>query len=172
MSTETKTEAPLGDENAGEENTASATAAASSGFPSTADLPNADVVIYDGKCVFCRKSIGWLQAWVKKDQLAFTSLHDSWVAEYVPDLTHEQLMDQVWLVSRSDGSKHGGAEMVRYLSTRSWKLWLAAPLMYIPGSMPLWQWLYQQVAKRRYKIANKNGEPCDEDGSCELHFDK
>jgi len=129
-------------------------------------------VIYDGQCVFCRNSINLLDHWVGKDQLSYISLHHQWVAENVPDLTHEQMMEQVWLVSRPEGSKHGGAEMVRYLSTRSWKLWLAAPLMYIPGSMPLWQWLYQQVAKRRYKIANENGEPCDEDGTCKVHFDK
>jgi len=168
MSIDTQSEAPLREDHT----TANNSAVAPSDFPSPIDLPSADVVIYDGKCVFCRKSIGWLQAWVSKDQLAFISLHDPWVAEFAPELTYQQLMDQVWLVSREDGSTHGGAEMVRYLSTRSWKLWLAAPLMYIPGSMPLWQWMYQQVAKRRYKIANKNGEPCDEDGTCNIHFDK
>ena len=141
-------------------------------FPSPLDLPEADVVIYDGKCVFCQKSIVMLNRWVGKDQLCYVSLHDPWVAENVPDLTYDQLMKQVWLVSRKDGSKHGGAEMVRYLSTRSWKLYLAAPLMYFPKSMPLWQWLYQIVARRRYKIANKDGEPCDEDGTCRVHFDK
>jgi predicted DCC family thiol-disulfide oxidoreductase YuxK len=166
MSVDTKTEASLT-----EDNVVSASEVLP-GLPGPDDLPDADVVIFDGKCVFCRKSVGWLRAWVAKDQLAFISLHDPWVAENVADLTHEQLMDQVWLVSRSDNSKHGGAEMVRYLSTRTWKLWLAAPLMHFPGSMPLWQWLYQQVAKRRYKIANENGEPCDDDGTCKLHFDK
>ena len=141
-------------------------------FPSPTDLPEADVVIYDGKCVFCQKSIVMLERWVGKDQLCYVSLHDPWVAENVPDLTYEQLMEQVWLVSRKDGSKHGGAELVRYLSTRSWKLYLAAPLMHFPKSMPLWQKLYQIVASRRYKIANKDGEPCDEDGTCRVHFDK
>lgn len=140
-------------------------------FASPADLPNADVVIYDGKCVFCRKSINWLEAWVNKDQLAYISLHDPWVAEHVPDLTYDQLMKQIWLVSREDGSLHGGAEAVRYLSTRSWKLWIAAPFLHIPLSMPLWQWMYQQVAKRRYLIAGKDDD-CDEDGTCKVHFDR
>lgn len=141
-------------------------------LPTPLDLPQADVVIFDGKCVFCRKSVNLLKRWVRKDQLCYVSLHDPWVAENVPELSFEQLMDRVWLVSRSDGSRHGGAEMVRYLSTRSWKLYLAAPLMHFPGSMPLWQWMYQIVARRRYKIANKDGEPCDEDGTCRVHFDK
>ena len=141
-------------------------------LPTPLDLPQADVVIFDGKCVFCRKSVNQLERWVRKDQLCYVSLHDPWVAENVPELSFDELMDRVWLVSRSDGSRHGGAEMVRYLSTRSWKLYLAAPLMHFPGSMPLWQWMYQIVARRRYKIANKDGEPCDEDGTCRVHFDK
>jgi hypothetical protein len=44
------------------------------------------------------------------------------------------------------------------------RLWCLAPLLHIPGSLPLWQFLYRQVAKRRYKIAGT----C-EDGTCRLH---
>lgn len=164
MSLETKTQP--------DDSTAKKTAVAPGGLLTPADLPSADVVIFDGKCVFCRRSVKMLNAWVGKEQLAYVSLHDPWVAEFVPELTHDELMDRVWLISREDGSKHGGAEMVRYLSTRSWKLWIAAPFLHFPGSMPLWQWMYQIVARRRYKIANKNGEPCDEDGTCEIHFDR
>ncbi len=142
------------------------------GVPSPEELPSADVVIFDGKCVFCRKSVKLLDSWVAKDQLAYVSLHDPYVRELIPELSHEQMMNQMYLVSREDGSVHGGAEAIRYLSTRSWKLWLAAPFLHFPFSMPLWQWMYQQVAKRRYKIANKDGEPCDEDGTCKIHFDR
>jgi len=141
-------------------------------FASPTDLLDADVVIYDGKCVFCRKSIGMLDAWVSKDQLCYVSLHDSWVAENVPDLTYDDMMKQMYLIARSDGSKHAGAEAIRYLSTRSWKLWIAAPFLHFPFSMPLWQWMYQQVAKRRYLIAGKDDDACDEDGTCKVHFDQ
>ena len=166
MSIDTKTKTQPEEDAAGE------TAAAAVGLSTPADLPNADVVIFDGKCVFCRQSVKMLNGWVGKEQLAYISLHDPWVAEFVPELTHEQLMDRVWIISREDGSKHGGAEMVRYLSTRSWKLWLAAPFLHFPGSMPLWQWMYQQVAKRRYSIAGKDDGACDEDGTCEIHLDR
>lgn len=145
----------------------------SSEFPSPIDLPNADVVIYDGKCVFCRKSVKLLDAWVGKDQVCYVSLHDPWVAEHVPDLSHDEMMKQIYLISRTDDSKHAGAEAIRYLSTRSWKLWIAAPFLHFPLSMPLWQWMYQQVAKRRYLIAGKdNDDACDDDGTCKIHFDK
>jgi len=140
--------------------------------PTPDDLPTADVVIYDGKCVFCRKSIMMLDWWVAEGQLSYLSLHDPYVDELCPDLAHDQLMKQIYLIGREDNSRHGGAEVIRYLSTRSWKLWIAAPFLHFPGSMPLWQWMYQQVAKRRYLIANKDGEPCDEEGTCSVHLDK
>ena len=141
-------------------------------LPTPNRLPNADVVIFDGKCVFCRKSVRLLDWWVGKGRIAYVSLHDPYVEEHFPDLTHEQMMEQMYLVARQSGEKYGGAFAIRYLSLKAWKLWIAAPFLYFPGSMPLWQWLYMQVAKQRYKIANKNGEPCDEDGTCKLHFDK
>ena len=141
-------------------------------LPTPDDLRYADVVIFDGECVFCRKSVKMLDWWVAKDQLAYLSLHDPYVKELCPDLTHDQLMNQVYLIGREDNSRNGGAEMVRYLSTRTWKLWFTAPFLHIPGSMPLWQWLYQQVAKRRYKIAGKTDDACDDDGTCKVHLDK
>ena len=168
MSVDVKTQDETNDGNTSKD----AVMVAPSDFASPFDLPNADVVIYDGKCVFCRTSVKWLDWWVAKDQLAYVSLHDLYTAEFFPDLTHDQMMSQMWLVSRKDGSKHGGAAAVRYLSTRSWKLWPAAPFLHFPGSMPLWQWMYQQVAKRRYAIAGKDDDACDEDGTCKVHFDR
>ena len=75
----------------------------SSGFKTQSDLPNADVVIFDGECVFCRKSVTMLNWWVSKDQLAYVSLHDPSVAELCPELTHDDMMKQIYLISREDG---------------------------------------------------------------------
>ncbi|MGI9471563.1 MAG: thiol-disulfide oxidoreductase DCC family protein, partial [Rubripirellula sp.] len=88
------------------------------------------------------------------------------VTERYPDLTHEQLMDQMYLIDRS-GVQHGGADAIRYLSRRLPTLWAAAPILHLPGSAKLWRWMYRQVAKRRYKIAGKS---CEND-ACSIHFD-
>lgn len=144
-------------------------------LPSPLDYPRADVVIYDGKCVFCKGQVGNLRWFDGKNRLAFVSLHDQWVADHFPDLTYDQMMDQIYLIPASEHGytelRLGGAAAIRYLSRRLPKLWILAPLMHIPFSLPLWQWGYRQVAKRRYQIAGKLGGPvCDEDGTCELHF--
>ena len=129
-------------------------------------LSGSDVVIYDGECNFCRQQVTNLR---RLDccgkRLSFISLHDPRVAQRYPDLSHEALMEQMYVIDRS-GRRHGGADAVRYLSRRLPLLWVAAPILHIPGTARLWRWMYGQVAKRRYKLAGKN---CDND-VCSVHL--
>jgi predicted DCC family thiol-disulfide oxidoreductase YuxK len=137
-------------------------------LPSPAERPNADVVIYDGQCRFCTAGAARLAKWDKGERLAFVSLHDPQVATQWPDLTHDMLMEQMYVVDRQ-GQRHGGAAAFRYLTRRLPRLWLLAPLLHLPFSLPLWRWGYKQVAKRRYKIAGKSTGGC-QDGACAVHF--
>ena len=145
-------------------------------LPTPVDLPDAHVVIYDGKCVFCEQQVRNLQWWDGGDRLAFVSLHDPLVAERYPDLKYEQMMDQMYVIpAKSTGKsdqRYGGAKAAAYLSTQFPRLWLLAPVLNFPFAMPLWQFLYRQVANRRYKIAGKQNDACDPDGTCDLHFKK
>ena len=74
-------------------------------------------------------------------------------------------MDQMYVVDQQ-GRRHGGADAVRYLSRRLPLLWIAAPILHLPGTANLWRWLYRQVAKRRYKLAGKS---CEDD-ACSVHM--
>ena len=138
-----------------------------SNLPDPDTLSDADVVIYDGECNFCRGQVAnlrWLD-W-SGERLAFLSLHDPRVAERYPDLTREALMEQMYVIDRS-GRRHGGAEAVRYLSRRLPTLWIVAPVLHLPFTAGLWRWAYRQVAKRRYRLAGKS---CEND-ACSIHFD-
>ncbi len=137
-------------------------------LPKPVQNQNCDIVIYDGRCKFCTKQVQRLHRLDGKNRLAFLSLHDAQVSVLLPDVTYEELMEQMYLVT-SDGRVFAGAAAFRYLTRRLPKLWLAAPIMHIPFSLPLWQWAYRQVAKRRYKMGQV-ADPC-EDGSCSLHFE-
>ncbi len=140
-------------------------------LPTIQEYPQADVVIYDGDCKFCTAGVTGLARWDGSGhRLAFISLHDPLVAELWPDLTHEMLMDQLYVIDNA-GNRYGGAAAFRYLSRRLPWLWPIAPLMHIPFSLPLWQWMYRQVAKRRYKLGGKTGNGCDGD-ACAVHFGK
>jgi predicted DCC family thiol-disulfide oxidoreductase YuxK len=93
-------------------------------------------------------------------------LHDPRVAERYPDLSHDALMEQMFVID-TKGTRHGGADAVRYLSRRLPLLWPVAPVLHIPFTAGLWRWGYRQVAKRRYKLAGKS---CEND-ACSIHFD-
>lgn len=135
-------------------------------LPDPDENPTADVVIFDGECNFCRSQVSRLRRFdVGGGRLAFISLHDPRVAERFSDLTFDQLMEQMYVVD-GQGNRHGGADAVRYLTRRLPALWLAAPVMHLPGTAGLWRWMYHQIAKRRYKLAGKS---CDGD-VCEIHL--
>jgi predicted DCC family thiol-disulfide oxidoreductase YuxK len=123
-----------------------------------AQRPNADIVVYDGQCAFCRAQVARLAGWDTRQQLAFLSLHDDEVQRRWPDLRHEDLMRQMYVIA-ADGSRYGGARALRYLSTRLRPLWPLAPLLYLPGALPACDAIYSWIASRRYRILGE--VPCD-----------
>lgn len=136
-------------------------------LPSPLDLPSADVVIFDGQCSFCRSQIARIRrADGNGNRLAFISLHDELVQQRWPDLSHEQLMDEMTIVDTA-GNRHGGAGAFRYLTRRLPRWWILAPVMHFPGVMFIARWAYKQIAKRRYKWGKVDA--CD-DGSCAVHL--
>ncbi len=136
-------------------------------LPSPAELPDVPVVIYDGHCKFCSGQVQNLARWDGQGRIAFISLHDTEVTRRWPDLTHEMLMDQMYLI-HPHGQRYTGAAAFRYLTRKLPKLWLLAPIMHIPFSLPFWQFCYRQIAKRRY-LMGKTADACD-DGACKVHF--
>ncbi|MEM6691801.1 MAG: DUF393 domain-containing protein [Planctomycetota bacterium] len=134
-------------------------------LPDPDDRVQADVVIYDGDCVFCRAGVRQVHRLDLGRKLAFLSLHDPRVASRYPNLSHDQLMEQMYIVDQN-GTQHGGSEAVKYLSRRLLTLWLVMPILHIPGTAGLWRWGYHQVAKHRYRIAGKS---CETD-ACAVHF--
>jgi predicted DCC family thiol-disulfide oxidoreductase YuxK len=124
--------------------------------------PPRDTVLYDGHCRFCRSQIALLRRCDPTGRLAFTSLHDPSVAVDFPEIPPESLEQQMYVVDRH-GRARGGAAAVRYLSRRLVLLWPLAVPLHVPGSMPLWNWLYAFVARRRMLIAGS----C-QDGTCRL----
>ena len=140
------------------------TPTARASLPSLEGRPDADVVLYDGNCPFCRRQVARLDRWDTGGRLAFLSLHDPRVPDLYPGLSHEQLMTQMYVINRA-GYRYGGAAAFRYLTRRLPWLWPLAPLLHVPFSLPVWQLLYRQIAQRRYALP---GERCSS-GSCHIH---
>jgi predicted DCC family thiol-disulfide oxidoreductase YuxK len=137
-------------------------------LPTPTERPEADIVIFDGHCKFCTGQVQNLARWDSNSRLAFLSLHNGEVAKRFPDLTYDQLMGEMYVVDQQ-GNRYGGAAAFKYLTTRLPRLYILAPLIYIPFTMPLWRWGYRQVAKRRYALMGKSADACD-DGVCKVHL--
>lgn len=134
-------------------------------LPRPEDRPEADVVLYDGQCRFCRAGMRRLTWWDCQGKLSYLSIHDPQVPERWPDLPHERLLDEMCIIDRS-GARHWGADAARYLTRRLRRLWWLAPLTHIPGAMLIARPMYRFIARRRYLIAGKT--EC-ESGSCSVH---
>ncbi len=134
-------------------------------LPRPEDRPGSDVVIYDGQCNICRRQIERLPWWDCQRRLSYLSLHDPEVAERYPDLSHEELMEQMVIVGH-DGRRHKGAAAFAHLTVRLRRLWWLSPILNFPGAMPLWQFLYRRIAQYRYKLGGKT--ECTSD-ACERH---
>lgn len=141
------------------------TTAVQTALPSPEERSQADVVIYDGHCRICTGQIRRLARWDRGGRLSYLSLHDPRVSDRYPDLTHEALMKEMYVIDRA-GRRHAGALAIRYLSRRLPTLWWLAPLLHLPGTRPLWSWLYRQIANRRYRFGRV--ADCD-GGTCHLH---
>ncbi len=129
-----------------------------------------DTVLYDGHCAFCTRSVRQLEKFDGKGRLKFVSIHDPLVQEKYPDLKLEQLMQQMYVIPDRTQARFGGAAALRYLSRRLPRLWIFAPLLHLPFSLPFWQFCYRQIAKRRYRLASDTVS-C-ENGNCDLHYPK
>ena len=138
-------------------------------LPTVERRPNADVVIYDGNCGFCREGVERLDRMDRGNRLAFLSLHDPAAAELLPQTDHADLMKQMYVITK-DGRKFGGADALKELSRKIPRLYWLAPLLHIPFSMPIWRWLYRIVARNRYRINKRVGRAC-ETNACNIHFD-
>lgn len=137
-------------------------------LPDPEQSPGTDVVIYDGECRFCQGQVRNLRRLDPGgNRLSFLSLHDPRVAQQYPELSHEELMDQMY-VADTRGNYYGGSEAIRYLSKRLPLLWPAMPILHLPGTAALWRWGYHQIAKRRYKISGKS---CEQD-ACSIHLNR
>jgi len=127
-----------------------------------ATRPDRDTVLYDGQCRFCRGQIAILRRLDPSGRLRFLSLHDPAAAAGFPELAPDDLSREMHVVD-TGGRCRAGAEAVRYLTRRLPLLWPLALPLHVPGSLPLWRWLYGVVARNRYRIAGR----CDE-GTCRV----
>lgn len=121
------------------------------------------VVLYDGACPLCQKSIRILKAidWLK--QLTF---HDARDVAHLPKadlpLDPKRLIEEMHVLTPDRKHAYAGFKAFRWMAWRIPLTFLSAPFLYLPGVPWLGNKIYLWVAKNRFRLV-----PC-KDGVCQL----
>jgi predicted DCC family thiol-disulfide oxidoreductase YuxK len=121
------------------------------------------VVLYDGRCPLCQRSVRLLK---RIDWLGRLDFRDARVEANVPPtdppLAFDRLMEEMHLLTPDGRHVYHGFGAFRWMAWRLPPLWPVAPLLYLPGVPTLGRKAYLWVARNRFKLV-----PCD-DGRCRL----
>jgi len=132
--------------------------------PTTSDpAPGQAVLLYDGRCQLCVRSVGYLRRLDWFGRVACRDGRDP--ANYPPTpqpLDPQRLTEEMHLVTPDRHQVYHGFGAFRWMAWRLPPLWLVAPLLYLPGVPALGQRVYLWVARNRFHLV-----PCHE-GACVL----
>ncbi|PKR81624.1 hypothetical protein CW751_03620 [Brumimicrobium salinarum] len=110
------------------------------------------IVFYDGDCGFCSSSVQLILK-QKKTDFYFIALQSD-LAKKIMDI-HDEVIEMNTLYLLKDGSLYQKSEAALQISKKLKGLY---PILYFIGKIvPLFlrDWIYDQIAKRRYKIISK-----------------
>ena len=123
------------------------------------------ILLFDGQCAFCRKSVGIL---TRLDWLGRVHCQDARDLPNLPvcdePLVPQKLLDEMHVVTADRQHAYAGYRAIRWLAWRLPLLWPLAPFFYLPGTLWLGNKLYRWVARNRFELV-----PC-EHGMCQVHF--
>jgi predicted DCC family thiol-disulfide oxidoreductase YuxK len=127
----------------------------------TATKRNKAVVLYDGGCPLCCKSIAILKKFDWRDRLSYQDARD---VEHLPEismrLVPDQLMREMHLVTPNRQKTFTGFRAFRWIAGRLPLLWLVWPVLFVPGAPWLGQRIYRWVARNRYNLVSCREGQC------------
>lgn len=122
---------------------------------------NKAIVLFDGICPLCRKSVGLVK---RLDWLGRLTYQDARDVEHLPKssvpLDSDRLLREMHLLTPNRKHVYSGFKAVRWMAGRMPLLWPLWPILYVPGMPVLGQRIYLWIAKNRYHLV-----PCH-DGAC------
>jgi predicted DCC family thiol-disulfide oxidoreductase YuxK len=127
-----------------------------------------DVVLYDGHCRICTAGARQLAALARPGAVEMCDFQEPGVLAAYPQLTHEQCMRAMQLVT-PDGRVFEGAEAVAHSLYSRPLLGSLARLYYVPGVRTFADLIYAWVARNRYRLGGRAADVCD-DAGCALHL--
>ncbi len=119
------------------------------------------LVLYDGQCPFCCKSVVLLKQLDWLGRLTYANARDrDAVPPHEPPLDTGRLLDEMHLLPPRGGRVYRGFHAFRWIAWRLPLLWPLAPFLYVPGVPFLGQRLYRWIALHRFQLLPCHGGIC------------
>jgi predicted DCC family thiol-disulfide oxidoreductase YuxK len=119
------------------------------------------LVLYDGACFLCLRSMTILQFLDWFDRIDYVALQQDPLPRLgrVDATFRRRALEQIHVVE-PDGSLHAGYAACRRLAWRLPLAWPVAPLLYLPGATAVGSFVYRRVAAARERFESCDGDTC------------
>lgn len=137
------------------------------GSPIADPAPGKAVVLYDGDCPFCRKSVAIIRRldWLHRFHYQ-TARETDKLPPCRDPLDPQKLIEEMHVVTPDRQRAYAGFRAFRWMAWRLPAVAVVAPLLYLPGVLWAGNKVYRWVARNRFQLA-----PCD-DGGCQVPLKK
>jgi predicted DCC family thiol-disulfide oxidoreductase YuxK len=126
-------------------------------------VPHHAIVLYDGDCPLCRKTVSILKRLDWFDRLRFHNCRDTArIPANTAHLDPARMIAEMHVLTPDRTQARSGFRAVRWIAGRVPILWPLYPLLFVPGLPRLGQRLYLWVARNRFRLV-----PC-RDGVCTI----
>ena len=119
------------------------------------------LVLYDGHCALCRKSVSLIKGLDWFNAFGFVDVRDAGQLRAVPlPVAPERLLEEMHLLTPEGRDCYHGFTAFRWMAWRLPLLWFLVPFLYLPGMGKLGQRLYLWVARHRFRLVPCHGGVC------------
>jgi predicted DCC family thiol-disulfide oxidoreductase YuxK len=127
----------------------------------SADLAGKAIVLYDGECPLCRKSVDILKRLDWRHILHFQNARGTESLPEAPEpLQMTRLLEEMHLLTPDRRRVYHGFGAFRWMAWRLPLLAAFAPVFYLPGVPSIGQRVYLWVARNRYQLVPCHNGVC------------
>lgn len=132
--------------------------------PPSRELPShRPVVIYDGNCPLCIRTVAVLRQLDVLGLLSYQNAREEFILPPTkPPVDRERLLEQMYVLAPGTGRRraYGGFYAFRWLAWRLPVCWPIVPLLYLPGAAGVGERVYAWIARNRFRLIPCHGGIC------------
>jgi predicted DCC family thiol-disulfide oxidoreductase YuxK len=113
------------------------------------------LVLYDGRCGLCMRSIATLLTFDWLDRLHPVDFHSPERQKVAPDLSFEKL-NKAMHIRLPNGKTYTGFKAMRRLGWVLPALRPLVPFLFLPGVSQVGEWAYKRIAQRRKRCTHEH----------------